>query len=153
MKSAIFRATLICGTLDIAYAIIMAVLGGGSALKVLLFVASGPLGEAVKSWGWLGGIIGLGVHFAIMLIMVATFVFIVKSIRVLSSLNTFVLGAIYGSLLYFIMYWVVLSFRWPSIFPLTDLMQITEALIPHVFLIGIPLAFIVKSTLKINFDI
>lgn len=148
MKSTIFRAMLICGTLDIAYAIIMAMVSGGSALNVLLFVASGPFGAAVKPWGWMGGIIGLAVHFTIMLVMVACFVFLVKSIRILSSINTVVLGTIYGCLLYFIMYWVVLSLRWPTLFPQTDPIQITEALIPHIFLVGIPLALIVISQLK-----
>jgi hypothetical protein len=144
MKSAILKATLICGTLDIAYAIIMTILGGGSALNVLIFVASGPFGEAAKSWGWAGGIIGLAVHFAIMLVMVTCFVFLIRSIRILSSVNTIVLGTIYGCLLYLIMYWVVLSLRWPTVFPQTGLMQITEALIPHIFLIGIPLVFIAR---------
>jgi hypothetical protein len=145
MKNTIFRATLICGSLDIAYAIVMAMLGGGSALSVLLSVASGPFGAAVKSWGWMGGIIGLAVHFTIMLVMVASFVLLVKSIRRLSSINTLVLGTIYGCLLYIIMYWVVLSLRWPAVFPQTDPMQIVTALIPHIFLVGIPLAFIVKQ--------
>lgn len=144
MKTVIFRATLICGTLDIAYAIIMAIVGGGSALSVLLSVASGPFGAAIKSWGWAGGVIGLAVHFTIMLVMVACFVFLVKSIRMLSAINPFVLGTIYGCLLYIIMYWVVLSLRWPTAFPQTDPIQIIKALIPHIFLVGIPLALLVK---------
>ncbi|GGY72054.1 hypothetical protein GCM10011613_16240 [Cellvibrio zantedeschiae] len=145
MKSVIVKATVICGTLDILYAIVMAILGGGTALGVLHSVASGPFGASIKSWGWAGGLVGLGVHFTIMLVMVAAFVFIVKSVRILSSINTFVLGTIYGCLLYFVMYWVVLSLRWPSAFPQTDPMQIIKALIPHIFLVGIPLAFIAKQ--------
>lgn len=148
MKSTIFKATLICGTLDIAYAIIMAMLSGGSALSVLRSVASGPFGAAIKSWGWTGGIIGLAVHFTIMLVMVVCFVFLVKTIRVLSSINTLILGTIYGCLLYVIMYWVVLSLRWPAVFPQTDPIQIIKALLPHIFLVGIPLALIVKLQLK-----
>jgi len=148
MKTTIFKATLICGTLDIAYAIIMAMLSGSSALNVLLSVASGPFGGIVKSWGWMGGMIGLAVHFTIMLAMVTCFAFLVKYIRALSSVNTLVLGTIYGCLLYFIMYWVVLSLRWPAVFPQTDPMQIIKALLPHIFLVGIPLALIVKPQLK-----
>lgn len=146
MKNTIFKATLICGTLDIAYAIIMTILGGGSALNVLIFVASGLFGTAAKSWGWAGGIIGLTVHFTIMLVMVSCFVFLVRYILILSSINTIVLGTIYGSLLYLIMYWVVLSLRFPTIFPQTELIQITKALIPHIFLVGIPLAFIARRS-------
>lgn len=144
MKTTLIKATLICGTLDIAYAIIMAMLSGGSALKILLYVASGPFGDTIKSWGWAGAIVGLAVHFTIMLVMVTCFVFLVRSIRALSSVNTFFLGAIYGCLLYLIMYWVVLSLRWPTVFPKTDPIQIVKALLPHIFLVGIPLALIVK---------
>ncbi|MES2826267.1 MAG: hypothetical protein V4732_21920 [Pseudomonadota bacterium] len=152
MKNTIVQATLICGTLDIVYAIIVAMLSGGSALNVLLSVASGPFGAAVKSWGWMGGTIGLAVHFTIMLIMVAFFVLLVKTIRRLSSINTLVLGTIYGCLLYIIMYWVVLSLRWPAVFPQTDPMQIIKALFPHIFLVGIPLAFIVKLSQQKTFS-
>ena len=74
MKVTIAKATLICGTLDILYAITMAITGGGSALNVLHSVASGPFGGSVKSWGWAGGVLGLGVHFTMMLAMVSFFV-------------------------------------------------------------------------------
>jgi hypothetical protein len=144
MKSTILKATLMCGTLDITYAIIMVMLSGGSALNVLQYVASGPFGDAMKSWGWAGGIIGLAVHFTLMLLMVLCFVILVNYIRILSSINTLVLGTIYGCLLYLIMYWIVLSLRWPTIFPKTDPIQIIKALVPHIFLVGIPLALIVK---------
>jgi len=145
MRNTIFKATLICGTLDILYAIVMAMLNGGAALNVLLSVASGPFGATIKSWGWAGGIIGLGVHFSIMLAMVACFALLVKSVRVLATINAFLLGAIYGTLLYFIMYWVVLSLRWPSIFPQTEPIQIMKALIPHIFLVGIPMALLLTK--------
>jgi hypothetical protein len=146
MKSIIIKATLICGSLDIAYAIMMAMIKGGSVLGVLHAVASGPFGGEIKSLGWIAGLIGLAVHFFIMLIMVAIFVLLVKSFRILSSVNTLLLGSIYGCLLYIIMYWIVLSLRWPAIFPQTDPMQIATSLIPHIFLVGIPLAIIVKRS-------
>lgn len=147
MKSTIIKATLICGSLDIAYAIIMAMIKGGSALGVLHAVASGPFGGDIKSLGWMAGFIGLAVHFFIMLLMVTSFVLLVKSFRILLSINTLLLGSVYGCLLYIIMYWIVLSLRWPAIFPQTDPMQIATSLLPHIFLVGIPLAIIVKRKL------
>lgn len=150
MNAIIFRATLICGILDILYAIVMSVLSGGTALNVLLSVASGPFGAGVKAWGWTGGLLGLAVHFTIMTVMVTCFILLIKSIRKLSSINTILLGTIYGCLLYFVMYWIVLSLRWPSVFPQTDPIQIIKALIPHIFLVGIPLAFLVKRHYKNN---
>lgn len=148
MKTPILKATLLCGTLDITYAIILVILSGGSALNVLQYVASGPFGDAIKSWGWVGGMVGLAVHFTIMFVMVSCFALLIKSIRALSSINIVLLGTIYGCLLYAIMYWIVLSLRWPAVFPKTDPIQIIKALFPHVFLVGIPLALIVKPQLK-----
>ncbi len=144
MNVTIVKATLICGTLDIFYAITMAIIGGGSGLNVLHSVASGPFGAAVKSWGWAGGALGLGVHFTIMLVMVSFFIMLIKSMRILSSMNIILLGALYGTLLYLVMYWIVLSLRWPNVFPQTEPTLIIKALIPHIFLVGIPLALIVK---------
>ncbi|RYY73276.1 MAG: hypothetical protein EOO52_17855 [Gammaproteobacteria bacterium] len=146
MKATIAKATLICGTLDILYASTMAIASSGSAINVLHSVASGPFGASVKSWGWAGGILGLGVHFTIMLVMVSFFVVILKYIRSLSSMKTVLLGVIYGVLLYIVMYWIVLSIRWPNVFPQTDPTLIIKALIPHIFLVGIPLAFIAKRS-------
>ena len=144
MKATIVKATLICGTLDILYAIIMAITGGGSALNVLHSVASGPFGASVKSWGWAGGLLGLGVHFTIMLVMVSFFVMLIKYVHSVASMNTVLLGAIYGAVLYLVMYWIVLTLRWPSVFPQTDPLLIIKALIPHIFLVGIPMSIIVK---------
>lgn len=138
----ILKATLICGTLDIAYAIIMAMINGGSAESVLISVASGPFGTAVKSWGWMGAAVGLLVHFCIMWVMVAVFVLFLKLIPRLQSINKWLLGIVYGCVLYLVMYWIVLSLRWPSAFPQMDVVQIIKALIPHIFLVGIPLALI-----------
>ena len=83
MKSNILRATLICGAFDIAYATIMAMLGGSSALGTFLSIACGPFNGVIKSCGWAGGMIGLAAHFTIMLIMVACFVLLTTSILIL----------------------------------------------------------------------
>lgn len=144
----ILKATLICGTLDIAYAIIMAMVNGGSAESVLLSVAAGPFGSEIKSWGWIGAAVGLLVHFCIMWVMVAVFVLLLTSIPRLRSINKWLLGVVYGCGLYVVMYWIVLSLRWPSVFPQTDVVQIIKALIPHIFLVGIPLALITLKELN-----
>lgn len=49
MKSNILRATLICGAFDIAYATIMAMLGGSSALGTFLSIACGSFSGVIKS--------------------------------------------------------------------------------------------------------
>ncbi len=148
MKNLIVKATLVCGTLDIIYAISLSMLAGGSALSVLLSVASGPFGAEAKAWGWMGGAVGLAVHFTIMFFMVNSFILAIKYIRTLTSINAILLGTIYGCLLYFIMYWIVLSLRWPNLFPQTDPIQMIKALVPHIFLVGIPLALMTRAHSK-----
>ncbi|MEQ1688046.1 MAG: hypothetical protein ABL874_05690 [Sphingopyxis sp.] len=138
------RATLLCGTLDIFYAIANTVRKGGSALGVLHSVASGPFGNGMRDMGWTGGGLGLGVHFGIMAVMVATFLFAWRRMSALRSINPWVVGTLYGAALYGVMYCVVLAWRWPALFPQSDPAQIAIALFPHIALVGIPLALMAR---------
>jgi hypothetical protein len=148
MNNTILKATIVCGTLDIVYAMLMAIFKGGSAINVFYSVASGPFGDNVREWGIAAAALGLVVHFLIMLVMVIVYVKLLKYWLALGRVHFVILGSLYGLLLYFIMYWIVLSLRWPAVFPQTEPMQIIRALIPHIFLVGIPLAFIVQRKLS-----
>ncbi len=65
------KAWLLCGSLDAAYASVLALVrGSGDVGGVWRGVASGAFGAAADSWGAGGVLIGLGVHFAIMAAMV-----------------------------------------------------------------------------------
>ena len=140
----VLTATLLCGALDIGYAIVMSMLRGGTALGVLHSVASGPFGDDIDRLGWIGGLLGLAVHFSIMLVMVSIFCVAVARLRRLNS-NPLLSGIAYGVISYFVMYWVVLALRWPQTFPQTDPMKIFRALLPHIICVGIPLAFLVRK--------
>ncbi|MEQ1511027.1 MAG: hypothetical protein ABL909_11580 [Sphingopyxis sp.] len=144
-KSLWLKATLLCGSLDIFYAIANTVRKGGSALGVLHSVASGPFGNGVKDMGWAGGAIGLAVHFAIMAVMVATFLFAYRRIAALRTTSPWIVGTLYGAALYGVMYCVVMAWRWPALFPQTDPAQIAIALFPHIALVGIPLALMARK--------
>lgn len=148
MNNTILKATLLCGTLDIAYAMLMAIFKGSSAINVLFSVASGPFGDNIRESGIAAAFLGLAVHFLIMLVMVIVYVMMLKKWRALGSVHFAIIGSIYGLLLYLVMYWIVLSLRWPAVFPQTEPAQIIRALIPHIFLVGIPLAFIVQRKLS-----
>lgn len=140
----IATGTALCGTLDIAYAIVLSVLKGGTALGVLHSVASGPFGDAVDRLGWTGGLLGLVVHFSIMAVMVGVFCSVVSRWPRLNA-SPLLSGTVYGVVTYLVMYWIVLAVRWPERFPTTDPAKLVRALLPHLACVGIPLAYLARS--------
>lgn len=138
-------AVLVCGTLDIGYAIVTAMVKGGTAGMVLRGVASGPFGGIANNWGMGGAALGLGVHFAIMTVMVAAY-FILAANSKLGTASPWLAGTVYGIVLYVLMYVVVLPLRWSTIYPLTDPVAIAVSLFPHVAFVGIPLAFLASRS-------
>jgi hypothetical protein len=71
-------ATLVCGTLDILFAMILTLLRGKQIGNMLRIVASGPFPDATQ-WGAPGALAGLAVHYTLMAIMVAIFVLAARS--------------------------------------------------------------------------
>jgi hypothetical protein len=139
MTRTIAWATLIAGTLDILSAFVWTLLAGGKPANVLPSVASGPFGDAIKDSA-LAAPLGLAVHFAIMLVMVAVYVLVATRVPALTR-QWLVAGVLYGLLLWFAMYWVVLPLRFGIPHP-SEAAAITRQLISHVLLVGIPIAWI-----------
>lgn len=146
LPASILRLTLLCGTLDIVYAIIVSLIRGRTALGVLHSVASGPFGDAAKTWGWPGGALGLAVHYSIMAVMVGVYLAIVPRLAALRSLSPWLLGIAYGVVSYLVMYDVVLALRWPANFPQTDPLLIAIGIFPHLFFVGLPVAFATRRS-------
>ena len=71
-------ATLLCGTLDIAFAVLLTLLRGKEPAAMLRFVASGPF-PAATGWGAFGSVLGLIVHYGLMAMIVAAFVLAARS--------------------------------------------------------------------------
>jgi hypothetical protein len=145
----ILIATAVCGAVDIGYAIVMSVTRGGTALAVLHSVASGPFGDDIDRLGWVGGLLGLAVHFSIMSVMVGVFCVAVARLPRLNSIPL-LSGIAYGVICYIVMYWVVLALRWPDHFPQTDPTKVFRALLPHLVCVGIPLAFLVRKASRVE---
>jgi hypothetical protein len=136
----------VCGALDIGYAILTSWYKY-PPLVILQGVASGPFGDNVDRLGWLGGLLGLGVHFTIMAAMVAVFCLVVARYPRLIS-HAVVAGLIYGAILYVVMYWIVLPIRYPTEFPQTNPVRIGKALLPHLLCVGLPLGLLTQRLLK-----
>jgi len=138
-------ATLISGSLDILFAMILTVLYGREVGNMLRSVASGPF-PAATEMGTGGAVLGLAVHFALMAIMAAAFMWIVSNRRVLLD-TPYRTGLAYGVITYFIMNWVVVPLRFDAPLP-TKPMQIATQLFAHIVLVGIPFALIAARYLK-----
>ena len=145
MLKPIAVATFIAGTLDILSAVIFTLLAGKAPVQMLQSVASGPLGAvALTSPGYAAA--GLLVHFAIMACMVTAYMVVARRSRVLLD-RPILAGALYGILLWFVMYWVVMPLRFHSPHP-SQLVPIAKQLFSHLILVGIPIGLVARRYLR-----
>ena len=142
---AILLATLLCGSLDIMFAFLLAHLRGREPGAVLRYVASGPFPPAAE-WGTAGAILGLAVHFALMAIMVVLFVIAARHQQALLD-RPLVAGLGYGLITFVAMNLIVVPLRFPAAFPPKPTFLATQ-LFAHIVLVGIPLALIARRFLR-----
>ena len=138
-------ATLISGTLDILFAMILTVSFGRQIPNMLRFVASGPF-PAATDMGAAGAILGLAVHFTLMAIMVAGFVLLAR-LRPQLLDTPFLSAMAYGVLTYFAMNWLVVPLRFGTPLPPKTLSVVTQ-LFAHLILVGLPTVFITRAALR-----
>ncbi|WP_309662096.1 hypothetical protein [Sphingomonas sp.] len=144
MARTIALATLVAGTLDILFAMILTLIFGRHIPDMLRFVASGPF-PAATDMGTNGAILGLLVHLALMAIMVAVFVAAARQKPDLTA-QPIKWGAIYGLITYVAMNLIVVPLRfgaWPP-----KPLSIATQLFAHIVLVGIPIALIAARTLR-----
>ena len=108
-------ATAISGTLDILFAMILTVFFGREIGNMLRYVGSGPFPQATDM-GASGAILGLLVHFALMAIMAAGYVFAAGRIPALIE-KPIQWGVLYGLATYFVMNWLVVPMRFGTPLP------------------------------------
>ena len=138
-------ATLISGSLDILFAMILTVGFGKEIGGMLRGVASGPF-PAAADMGTGGAVLGLAVHFALMAIMAAAFMAIVRHRSQLldTPIRT---GTAYGVITYFVMNWLVVPLRFGAPLPPKPL-SIATQLFAHIVMVGIPFALIAVRFLR-----
>lgn len=140
----ILVATLVAGTLDILFAMILTLLFDREIGNMLRYVASGPF-PAATGMGTAGALLGLLVHFALMGIMAALFVIVARDQPRLLD-RPFVSGVTYGLATYVVMNWIVVPVRFDTSLPPSPL-SITTQLFAHITLVGLPIALIARRLL------
>jgi hypothetical protein len=138
-------ATLVSGTLDILFAMILTVSFGRQIPNMLRFVASGPF-PAATDMGAAGAILGLVVHFALMAIMVTGFVLLAR-VRPELLDTPFRSAMAYGVLTYFAMNWLVVPLRFGTPLP-SEALSVATQLFAHLVLVGLPTAYITRAALR-----
>ena len=141
----IVLATVVAGTLDILFAMILTLWFGREIPGMLRYVASGPLPSATDM-GAGGAILGLLVHFALMAVMATVFMLIVRARPQLLE-TPWRTALAYGVITYFAMNWLVVPLRFGTPLPPRAL-SIATQLFAHIVLVAIPFALIAVRTLK-----
>jgi hypothetical protein len=140
---AIAWATLVAGTLDISSAFLLACLKGGTPTSVLQGVAAGLIGrDAAIQGGLATGGLGLAIHFFIAFSVASVFYGASRKLLFLTR-HPFISGLLYGVLVYGVMYWLVMPRAYPVVHP--SLSRDLTAVCVHMFLIGLPIALIVRQ--------
>lgn len=110
-------AGLAGGAVDLLYASGMALSAGQPAVRPWQAVASGWIGApAAREGGMAAVLLGVATHFGIALAMAGVYVLAARRLPALTA-RPMIAGAIYGLMLYGVMYLVVLPLRWPGAFP------------------------------------
>lgn len=135
--TAIVVGGFVSGALDIIYACVRGVQAGATSERVLQSVASGLIGRPAFEGGGGTAALGLGLHFAMTLVMAA--IYVVAAARV-PALRTWwwLAGPAYGAAIYLVMNRVVVPLSaWPGKpFPLN-----LSGLAVHMFFVGLTIAF------------
>ena len=139
---AIAWATLTAGVLDISSAFLLAYLKGGTPIGVLQGVAAGLIGRDAAIRGGLATAgLGLAIHFFIAFTVASVFYLASRKLPFLTR-HSFISGLGYGVLVYGFMYWIVMPRAYPVVHP--SLSRDLTAVCVHMFLIGLPIALIVR---------
>lgn len=143
----LFLAGLLAGALDILYAIGVWGLQGIPAQRILQSIASGVLGKASFIGGANTAVLGLALHMLIALAMAAVYFIAARKWLVLVRRPS-LCGTLYGVLLFVAMNFVVVPLSAAPMPPPKDLASIVIALLPHVLLVGLPIAWLARLALR-----
>jgi uncharacterized membrane protein YagU involved in acid resistance len=140
--SAIAWATLIAGVLDISSAFLLSYPKGVGPIRVLHGVAAGLIGrESAINGGLATAGLGLAIHFFIAFVVATVFYLASRKLGFLTG-HPVISGMLYGVVVYGFMYWIVMPLAYPVVHP--SLSRDLTAVCVHMFLIGLPIALIVR---------
>ena len=138
-------ATVIAGTIDILWAMVLTLWFGREIGGMLRYVGSGPF-PAATDMGTAGAILGLLVHFALIAVMAAVFMLAAQQRPALTA-RPILWGTLYGLATYVVMNLIVVPVRFGTPLP-PSLLSIATQLFAHIVLVGIPIALVAARYLR-----
>ena len=138
-------ATAICGTLEILFAVMLTSWRGRDPAAMLRFVASGPFPPATE-WGVAGSVLGLVVHFTLMGIMVAAFLYAARNYAIVLD-QPFISWLVFALVTYVVMNLIVVPLRFPAAWPPKPL-AIGTQLFAHALLVALPTVLVARRFLR-----
>jgi hypothetical protein len=145
MTRTIAAATLVAGTLDLLFAMILTAWYGREVGGMLRYVGSGPFPAAVDM-GTAGAALGLLTHFTLMAIMAAAYVLAARQWPILVD-RPIQSGLVYAFITYVVMNLVVVPLRFGTPLPPKAVAIATQGF-AHIFLVGLPIALIAARGLR-----
>lgn len=142
----ILFGTLAVGTIDICWAFLVSGLSGTGPIAVLQSVAGGWLGKATYDGGLATAFLGMFTHFFIAGCVVTTFFLVSRRFPQLAR-RPLLFGPLYGAVVYFVMYQVVLPLSaWQStgLHPIDHTANFLKGLFIHLFGIGLVAALVTR---------
>jgi hypothetical protein len=133
----------IAATLDIVYACIRNGMAGRDPSWVLQSVASGWFGSRAFEMGFVGSLVGLASHYAILFVAAAIYFAASTRLAVLRT-RPAVCGAAFGVLVYLFMNFVVLPLSAFPFHPAPSWQRLLEGFFFHAVLVGMPIAFCLR---------
>jgi hypothetical protein len=137
---------LVAGALDILDAFVLTWANGGSAVRVLQFIASGVLGSGALQGGWTTAGLGLVLHFVIALGAAAVFLGITRLIPAVLR-HPVSAGVAFGLGVFLVMNLIVL--------PLAGFAgglprgwRLVNGLLIHAFGVGLPIAWFASRSVR-----
>jgi hypothetical protein len=136
---AILYATLAVGVLDATDGVVFRGLQGQNPIQVLQYIASSVLGTRSFSHGLASAGLGLVLHFAVSLVVVAIYILASRRVAVLRTQWVFV-GLLYGVAVWAVMNLVLLPLTAVAHDPI-PLAAWVNGVISHALFVGLPSAF------------
>jgi hypothetical protein len=104
------------GVVDAVYFSTLAWIQGRSPFRVLQSIASFWLGAASMHAGVISALLGFATHFGLAILMAAGYAAAATKLPLFRH-RPRTAGPVYGLVLYWVMYYLVLPLRWPEIYP------------------------------------
>jgi hypothetical protein len=139
----IVMAGLAGAAVDFVYATTVGLIDGRGPVKVWQGVAGGWLGKAARDGGLASAGLGLATHVGIATCMAGAFALAATRLPILYR-RPLTMGALYGSVLYVVMYRIVLPLRWPGPFPRWDGVKSVMDVLAHVG-VGLAIALVLSG--------